>query len=83
MVETCLIVLDEQKVIKKGKKKGMYTHEGEAAMAAATWEMITDPPLTFASERRVVVRESNTCERGGIISERTRVEGKKRKRKKT
>jgi len=48
------VILGEQKKWDAEKKTG-HAREGEAAMAAVTWKMTTDPPLTFASEREAVV----------------------------
>jgi hypothetical protein len=44
--------------------------------------MVTEPPLTFASERGLVMRESNTCVRGGNRSAWTNESREKKKTEK-
>jgi hypothetical protein len=50
---------------KEGKKgdarQDARARGGEAAMAAATWKMMTDSPLTFAGERGVAVVRALEC----------------------
>jgi len=50
-------------------------------MAAATWKMMTDSPLTFAGERGVAVVRALEClwEKGGAVSANNEMREKKKK----
>jgi hypothetical protein len=56
---------------KKGKKKGRTRARVKLPWQRRLGKIITNPPLTFASERGVDMKVSNTCERGGNRSART------------